>query len=294
MPKSKPRSPWRREWRHLIHALAGAFLFGMPFLYTMEVWWRGNTAGPPRMLAALGLTYVALVLLERGAASRAGRDASLPRASAEGAQALATGLVAAAAGLFLIGFLTPESGLHALVGRVVMEGLPFALGVGLADFLLGEKDGEDGKKAEGDGQGSRPQSPEDVRRRVVVRAGGTALGAIVVALTLAPTEEIPLISNGLRYPHLLGLAAASLVISYMIVFASNFVATEARREHGGGFDAPLVETALSYLISLVMAAGMLWLYQLLDPTEPPARWVGYVLVLGLPASVGGAAGRLAL
>ena len=113
MPKSKPRSPWMREWRHLIHELAGAFLFGMPFLYTMEVWWRGNTAGSPKMLAALGLTYVALVLLERGAAGRAGRDASWRRAAAEGAQALATGLVAAAAGLFLIGFLTPEAGLHA-------------------------------------------------------------------------------------------------------------------------------------------------------------------------------------
>ena len=293
MPKSKPRAPWKRELRHLVHGLAGAFLFGMPFLYTMEVWWRGNTAGPPKMLAALGLTYAALVLLERAAAARAGRDASLLRAAAEGAQALATGLVAAAAGLFLIGFLGPEAGPHALVGRVVMEGLPFALGVGLADFLLGEKGEEDGKK-EGEGRGAERPSGADVRRRIVVRAGGTALGATVIALTLAPTEEIPLISNGLRYPHLLGLAAASLVISYMIVFASNFVATEARKEHGGGFDAPLVETALAYVVSLVMAAGMLWLYQLLDPTEPPARWVGYVLVLGLPASVGGAAGRLAL
>ncbi|HWS87884.1 MAG TPA: TIGR02587 family membrane protein [Pyrinomonadaceae bacterium] len=293
MPKNKPRSPWKRELRHLVHELAGAFLFGMPFLYTMEVWWRGNTAGPPRMLAALGLTYGALVLLERAAAGRAGRDASLARALAEGAQALAVGLVAAAAGLFLIGFLSPEAGLHALVGRVVMEGLPFALGVGLADFLLGEKDEEDGKKG-GDGQSSDRPSAADVRRRVVVRAGGTALGATVVALTLAPTEEIPLISNGLRYPHLLGLIAASLVISYMIVFASNFVATEARREHGGGFDAPLVETAMAYVVSLLMAAGMLWLYQLLDPSEPPSRWAGDVLVLGLPASVGGAAGRLAL
>jgi putative integral membrane protein (TIGR02587 family) len=293
MPKSRPRPPWQTELRHLVHELAGAFLFGMPFLYTMEVWWRGNTAGPPRMLAALGLTYVALVLLERAAAGRAGRDASLPRALAEGAQALATGLVAAAAGLFLIGFLGPEAGPHALVGRVVMEGLPFALGVGLADLLLGEKDEEDGKK-ESESQSSKRPSGEEVRRRVLARAGGTALGATVIALTLAPTEEIPLIASRLGYPHLLGLAAASLVISYMIVFASNFVATEARKEHGGGFDAPLAETAMAYVISLLMAAAMLWLYQHLDPSEPPARWAGYVLVLGLPASVGGAAGRLAL
>lgn len=292
-PQSKPRSPWMTELRHLVHGLAGSFLFGMPFLYTMEVWWRGNTAGPPRMLAALTLTYAALVLLERAAARRAGRGTSLPSVLAEAAQALATGLVAAAAGLLLIGFLSLADGLHAVVGRVVMEGLPFGLGVGLADFLLGEKDEEDREGGSGE-QAAGRQKDGDVRRRVIMRAGGTALGATVIALTLAPTEEIPLITSGLTFPHLLGLAAASLVISYMIVFASNFVATEARREHGGGFDAPLVETVMSYVISLLMAAGMLWLYQLLDPAEPPGRWAGYVVVLGLPASVGGAAGRLAL
>lgn len=45
-----------------MHELAGAFLFGMPFLSTMESWWRGNTAGPPRMLGALLISLVAIVL----------------------------------------------------------------------------------------------------------------------------------------------------------------------------------------------------------------------------------------
>ena len=54
--KNKQTSSARTELRHLMHELAGAFLFGMPFLYTMEIWWRGNTAEPPRMLFALALT----------------------------------------------------------------------------------------------------------------------------------------------------------------------------------------------------------------------------------------------
>lgn len=210
------------ELRHLVYDLAGAFLFGMPFLYTMEVWWRGNTATPPRMLLALALTYVILVILEHAASARFNSTAPWPRALTEGAQALANGLVAAALGLAVIGFLRPKAGLHAVVGRVVMEGLPFSLGVGLADFLLGEK--EYGGHDKGGGrQGAGKREGEEVRRRMWSRAGATALGATGIALTLAPTQEIPLIASGLNYPHLLGMVCASLVISYIIVFASNFV-----------------------------------------------------------------------
>ena len=60
MSKRSSRAAWRVEAHHLTHELAGALLFGMPFLYTMEVWWRGNSAGPARMLAALLSTYIAL------------------------------------------------------------------------------------------------------------------------------------------------------------------------------------------------------------------------------------------
>jgi putative integral membrane protein (TIGR02587 family) len=263
----------------------------MPFLYTMEIWWRGNTAGPPRMLAALALTFIALVVLERAATTRSGRNVPWLRVFIEATEALATGLVAAAVGLFIIGFLEFDSGLHATIGRLCMEGLPFSLGVGLADFLLGEK--EDGHDKGSDAQGAKHEK-SDMRERVIVRSGATALGATVIALTLAPTEEIPLIAHRLGYPHVLGIVAASLVISYIIVFASNFVATEARKEHLGGFNAPMVETTISYMISLVMAGGMLWLYQQISLTDSADLWASYVVVLGFPASVGGAAGRLAL
>ena len=292
MLKNTRQSPFRTELRHLMHELAGAFLFGMPFLYTMEIWWRGNTAGPPRMLAALTLTFVALVILERAATARSNSSVPWLRTLIEATEALATGLVAAAAGLFLIGFLEVNSGLHAIIGRLCMEGLPFSLGVGLADFLLGEK--EDGHEKGSDGRSAEHKETSDMCGRIIVRSGATALGATVIALTLAPTDEIPLIASRLGYPHLLGIIAASLVISYIIVFASNFVASEARRAHRGGFNAPLVETTISYMISLVMAGGMLWLYQQIGVNDSPDLGASLVVVLGLPASVGGAAGRLAL
>ena len=257
----------------------------MPFLYTMEVWWRGNTAGPARMLAALLVTYVALVALEHAAESKAGRAVSWSRALLEGAQALATGLFAAALGLLVIGVLEFDAGLAAVAGRVVMEGVPFALGVGLSDFLLGEK------KTDGGAEETKPAG-DDAGRRLLVRAGATAMGATVIALTLAPTHEIALIASGLSYPRLLLLVGASLALSYMIVFASNFVVV-AREEHHGGLASPLAETAVAYVISLFMATGMLWIFQPLTLGDSADRWVSYAVVLALPASVGGAAGRLA-
>ena len=290
--KNRKQSPAITELRHLMHELSGAFLFGMPFLYTMEIWWRGNTAGPPRMLCALALTFIALVVLERAATTRSNKSVPWLRTLIEATEALATGLVAAAIGLFLIGFLQVDAGLHAIIGRLCLEGLPFSLGVGLADFMLGEKG--DGHEKGSDGKSADHNERVNMRDRIIVRLGATALGATVIALTLSPTDEIPLIAIGLSYPQLLGIIGASLVISYMIVFASYFVTAEARRAHRGGFNAPVVETIFSYMISLAMAGGMLWLYQLIDLHDSPNLWASYVVVLGLPASVGGAAGRLAL
>lgn len=291
MLNSRPASPWEIEFHHMIHDLAGAFLFGVTFLFTMELWWRGNTARPPQMLFAMAVTYTALVALERVAMARKNGNEPWLRTLTEAAQALATGLFAATLGLLLIGFISPTDGLHAIIGRIVMEGLPFSLGVGLADILLGEKEDGAHKKGRQEGKANRGGHAE-VGYRILVRAGATAFGATIIALALSATDEIPLLASHVTYPHLLGIVGASLIISYLIVFASNFVATEAREVHGG-FDAPLVETVMSYVISLIMAAGMLWLYQLLHIGDPLNQWVSDTIVLGLPASIGGAAGRLA-
>jgi putative integral membrane protein (TIGR02587 family) len=123
------------------------------------------------------------------------------------------------------------------------------------------------------------------------------LGATIIAFSIAPTDEIPLIAGSLSGPWLLGVVGASLALSYVIVFAANFAGSErraARRTHGAPFQRPLSETLIAYLLALVMAAVMLWLFQLVRPGDPPRQWVSYIIVLGLPATIGGAAGRLAV
>ncbi|MBW3537739.1 MAG: TIGR02587 family membrane protein, partial [Actinobacteria bacterium] len=53
---------WADESQDLARGIAGGLLFGVPLLYTMEVWWLGGTTSPPRMLVILGVTLVPVTL----------------------------------------------------------------------------------------------------------------------------------------------------------------------------------------------------------------------------------------
>ena len=95
-------------------------------------------------------------------------------------------------------------------------------------------------------------------------------------------------------PGLFGLVAVSLVVSFSIVFVAGFANEELRHSQQGVLQHPMTETVACYLISLLCAAAMLWFFQRLDLGAPLADTMTNVLVLGLPASIGGAAGRLAV
>ena len=290
-------SSLQNELHDLLRGVAGAFLFGAPFLYTMEMWWKGNFTTPPRMLAGLALTYVSLIALNQAAGFRAEeKSTTWLRTLTDSAEGLAIGLTSAALSLLLIGVIGPADGLDAIMGRVVIEGMPFSIGVGIANnFLqLGEKNNSEGDGAKAGGDRSEHQWHDHSWYGTLADAGVTALGATIIASSISPTDEIPMIASGLTVPWLLAIVAASLLISYVIVFEANFGSQKSRVQQPGIFQTPISETVVSYLISLAMSLMMLWLFQLLRAEDPLAQWVSYTIVLGLPATIGGAAGRLAL
>ncbi len=90
------------------------------------------------------------------------------------------------------------------------------------------------------------------------------------------------------------LASFSLVVSYAITFEAGFADQQARRAQQGIFQGPLSETVFSYLISLLVAAALLWLFRQLEVADPLRVWLERTIVLGLPAAIGGSAGRLAV
>lgn len=289
MPSAR-QSAWRTELNDLMRGTAGAFLFGAPFLYTMEVWWKGNFTSPPHMLIVLGIAYIALILLNLRGGFRSEGARTWTRIFADSLEALALACLCATLSLVLIGIINLETGLEAMMGRIIMEALPFSIGVGMANNVLLRADDENDSSQDA----SAHQWHDQAWRGTLADAGATALGAVIVSASIAPTDEIPMIASTLSPPRLIVIILCSLLLSYVIVFEANFGAQELRRSQPGLFQSPLSETLASYIISLLIAFSMLWVFQLIRPEDPFGQWISYTIVLGLPATLGGAAGRLAL
>lgn len=298
MPKKVDQSPWQAELNDLLRGLAGAFLFGTPFLYTKEVWWKGNFATPPQMMFALGLTYSGLVLINWAAGFRNQHSGNWTRLLTDSAQALAIGLLAATLGLILLNVISFDSGLNAIIGRIVLEGIPFGFGVGLANtYLKGDGGGnkEDEANPNGDRKTQKKQhSQKGALADAAVTTVGAALGAMISAGPLAPTDEIFAIASRQSYPRLLVIVAVSLLLSYVIVFVAQFVSQKSRLEQTGILQRPVSETVFAYLISLLMAMVMLWLFNVLRFDDSWDKWVSFIIVLGFPAAIGGATARLVI
>lgn len=274
---------WRREFDDLLNGIAGAFLFGIPLLYTMEVWDIGSDLTPLHMLLYLGLTYIALVALNRATGFRRNSDDTWMRSLADSVEALALGAVVACFSLIILRRVTFDLAYDVILGKIVLETMPCAIGVGMANGLLRREDNDE-QEAE----------QRSFWHATLVDAGGTMLGATVVGLSIAPTDEVGVIAASLPPWWLWLIMGASLLISYVIVFQAEFGDHQQRRRERGLFQSPLSETIASYIISLLFALVTLRMFNQLGAGTSLHQVIDYTIVLGLPATVGGAAGRLAL
>ena len=284
--------PWRTELMNVVRAVSGGLLFGVPLLYTMEVWWAGSHTSPQQMLLVLGLLAVPLVALNMTSGFRNDRDVHPSDAVAHTLEALAVGIVVTFVVLVLLREITGATPVDTALGKVVYEAVPFCLGVSVAKhFLNGRRSGpEDAGTETNDGPGSTDDQPS--MGSTAADLGASAVGAVFISLSIAPTDEVPMIASAMSPVWLLALLVASLVASYIIVFAAGFGRQDERHAQEGAFQRPITETVVSYLVALVVAAGLLWLFQ--RGEQPEAGLFDRVLVLGFPAAVGGAAGRLAV
>jgi putative integral membrane protein (TIGR02587 family) len=125
-------------------------------------------------------------------------------------------------------------------------------------------------------------------------AGATIAGALFISFSIAPTEEIPMLTANLSSLGAIVLVFFSLIVSYAITFEAGFANQQGRRSQKGVFQSPLSETVFSYLLSLIVAAALLWAFKQLEVADPLLVWLERTIVLGLPATIGGSAGRLAV
>lgn len=285
--KRQPKNPWLNEFNDLIRGTAGGFLFGIPLLYTMEVWWIGSFTKPLRMLGVIAATFIVVFLLNRTEGFRRTKDIRFSDAAIDSVEALAIGIVCSTCMLVLLREITSNTPLNEALGKLIFESVPFSLGVALArSFLSGDRYGA---SEEQEGASADPTNIN----ATIADISATLIGATIIAFNIAPTDEIPMLAAAVSGPWLLGIIAASLVITYCIVFEAGFTNQQKRVQQQGIFQRPLSETIIAYLISLIAAALMLCFFQQLSFDDPWQTWLIYTLLLGLPASIGGAAGRLA-
>jgi putative integral membrane protein (TIGR02587 family) len=295
---------WTGEGRDVIRAMSGGLLVGVPLIYTMEVWWIGVAAGPLRVLAVLVLTLVPVFILNRTSGFRRTKDVRVIDALMDAVEAVAISLVCATGLLVLLREISLDTSLRSAVGKIVYEAAPLSLGVGLARHFLGDEDGGADAEASAtnvfdDHSGADtadlidPDDGESLRQSFA-DVGATLIGAFVIAFAIAPTDEVPSVASAIDARWLIAFVVVSLIVSYGIVFEAGFASEQQRHNHHGIFQSPVSETVVSYLAALLAAWAMLWFFDRIAPGAPWFVTLTHVVVLGLPAAVGGAAGRLAV
>lgn len=274
---------WQQEYADFARAFSGAFLFGIALLYTMEMWWIGTYIAPSRLVILLALTFAANFALTHFTGFKKGH--SIGQTVNQTIDSVAVGVVASLVVLVVLNRIGFSDPLGAVLGQIVIQAVPLSIGASLANavFSSGGREGVGGEEKE---TGSA--------RSILKDMGATAVGATFVGSTVAPTVEIPLLAAELGHLHELALIAVSLIISYMIVFASGFLAQPKPQGDRSLLQRPVPETMLAYVVSLLVSLVALYLFDRVEIGDPIRQFVSETLVLGLPAAVGGAAGRVAV
>jgi putative integral membrane protein (TIGR02587 family) len=261
----------------LARAFAGAIIFGLPLLMTMEMWALGFYMQPLRLALLLLVMFPLLVVLAYYAGFEASRQWRQLVLSACVAYAVA--FVAAGSGLALLGVLQPGMSLAEIVGKIALQAVPASIGAMLARSQLGERE---------------EQKEEERRRRTyfgeLFLAG---VGALFLAFNIAPTEEVVLIANMMRGWQALALIGVSLVIMHAFVYAVEFRGGAPVHPEISAWSEFVRLTVVAYALALLICLYVLWSFGRTDGLAAGELLIQTV-VLGFPAAIGAAAARLIL
>ncbi|MDX1664431.1 MAG: DUF2391 family protein [Candidatus Promineifilaceae bacterium] len=282
---------WRAHFNDIIRSFAGAFLFGIPFIYTMEMWWISTYLEAWKLLTffaiALGINIVLghLVYLDE--------DTPWHVAAGEAIFNLAIGIVGSAIILALLGRFSAGDPIVESIAKVILEAIPTSIGAGVTHRIerrragAGPEERQEPKRQRVSRWAERePRSWEMVRTQLLV----TAAGGLFLSLPLASTAEIQFVAAGTTSWHILALIFFSLLVTYMIIYRNSLMPERPSEREATPLD-PLTDTMMNYSVALLIAALTLYLFDRIEFGNPLLHVVTQIVVLGLPATVGGAVGR---
>jgi putative integral membrane protein (TIGR02587 family) len=265
-----------RYARGVMRGAGGATIFGLPLLMTMEMWRLGFTMDRGRLLLLVAVLLPTLVLLSYHAGfeeTASWRDDVLDAFVAYG-----IGFGASALVLWLLGILHPGTSLSNAVGQITVQTIPASMGAMLARSLLS------GEHADADAR-----HPSSYGGELFIMA----VGALFLAFSIAPTEEVMVITFQLSPFRTLLLAIVSVAAMHAFVYAVEFRGQVQRGEHTTAAGEFLRLTIAGYAVSLIVSGYVLWTFGRADGLHF-AELARASVILGFPAAIGAAAARLIL
>ncbi|CDZ26713.1 Putative integral membrane protein TIGR02587 [Neorhizobium galegae bv. officinalis] len=271
---------------------AGAMLFGIPMLMTMELWQLGFYIERWRLFLLLVVNIPLLILL----AHRIGfeRTSTFGEACRDATIAYGLGILISAAVLVMLGDIKPHMPLSEMLGKIAIQSVPASIGALLGRSQLGGQSENDDREDDGeeDGQGGGGVADEistSYSRELFLMA----VGALFLNLNVAPTEEIILIAYKMTPWHALVTIALSIAIMHGFVYAVAFKGTHEISEETPWWHAFFRFTLPGYMVAMLISLYVLWTFGRLDDTAPTQMLMS-AIVLSFPGAIGAAAARLIL
>lgn len=260
----------------LARAVAGATIFCLPLLMTMEMWWFGFTLDG-WMLVQFSLAHLlVLVGLSRVAGfeeSHSLIDDLLDALSAYGVAALVSAVM-----LLLIGVIGPDVPPREAAGKILVQVVPASFGAMIGAKLLGG--------------GDEIEEREHWRDTYAGRLFLMLAGALFLSFTVAPTDEMILIAQQATPWHALAMIAVSIAALHLLVYRCGLGRGERRHRR----DGPMTFfrfTVPGYGIVVLASLYILWSYGRLDGVGPGQAAMA-VAVLALPAAIGAGIARVVI
>lgn len=258
----------------LARAFAGALVFCLPLLLTMEMWWLGFYLEPWRLIQ---LTMVNIVILY-GLSKVAGFEESHNWVDdvLDAFAAYFVAVVTAAAILWLVGAIRPAMSGGEIAGMIAIQAVPASFGAMIGAKLLGE--------------GEEIEQSERWRDSYPGQLFLFLAGALFLSFTVAPTEEIILIAFQAHPLQSLLIVALSVLLIHAILYVVHFHGQERRftSDHGRAF---LTHTLPGYAVTIIASVYILWSFGRLDGLGI-GNAAAAIVVLAFPASIGAGIARI--
>ncbi|MCW8193803.1 TIGR02587 family membrane protein [Proteobacteria bacterium 005FR1] len=269
---------WNREkqfWRSAGRAFGGAVIFSFTLLMTMEMWWMGFYLNESKILIFVLANVPLLVGLSYYAGFR--ETGSWMEDVLDALVAYAIGLATVLVFLSAMAILTRYMSVQELVGRSILLSVPASLGAMLASKQFGQEVKADQERKRRSGYWG------ELFIMVV--------GAIVLAFSVAPTEEMLLIGLKMSSWHALSLMAISIVLMHALVYTVEFRGQEDSPPGLGFWGTFAIFTATGYALVTLTSAYLLWTFNRFEGVALlPA--IKCTIVLAFPASLGAAISRI--